>query len=201
MPGKTKNAPTAATPYFTPAALTFLRNLAKHNERDWFTPRKAEFEALLKEPMLAVVRKITDAMLDFARTRFAGKLTIIPCLATTGRAVARGEISGSAVAGVIQRRASAANWKSLKAWFSRCGRSDHKESTCPASILCRRRGYPTTMIVWRARRGASLRMSAAEIATQPAVGVRPTRARWKKIALPRPLARREKFWSSTNVRS
>ena len=39
----------------------------------------------------------------------------------------------------------------------------------------------------RASRGASLRMSAAEIATQPAVGVRPGRARWKKIALPRPL--------------
>ena len=29
-------------------------------------------------------------------------------------------------------------------------------------------------------------MSAAEIATQPAVGVRPGRARWKKIALPPP---------------
>ena len=40
-------------------------------------------------------------------------------------------------------------------------------------------------------------MSAAEIATQPAVGVRPGRARWKKIALPRPCARRRKFWSST----
>lgn len=66
MPGKTKTAPSAATPYFTPAALTFLRNLAKHNEREWFMPRKAEFEALLKEPMLALVRKITDAMLDFA---------------------------------------------------------------------------------------------------------------------------------------
>jgi uncharacterized protein (TIGR02453 family) len=66
MPGKTKTAPAAATPYFTPAALTFLRNLAKHNEREWFTPRKSEFESLLKEPMLAIVRKITDAMLDFA---------------------------------------------------------------------------------------------------------------------------------------
>ncbi|MGA8043252.1 MAG: DUF2461 domain-containing protein, partial [Terracidiphilus sp.] len=47
-------------------ALTFLRNLARHNDREWFTPRKAQFEAELKEPMLAVIRKITDAMLDFA---------------------------------------------------------------------------------------------------------------------------------------
>src|ERR1700679_4164728 len=56
----------AAVPYFRPEALTFLRNLAKHNEREWFQPRKAQFEAELKEPMLAVIRKITDAMMDFA---------------------------------------------------------------------------------------------------------------------------------------
>jgi uncharacterized protein (TIGR02453 family) len=56
----------AAVPYFTPEALKFLRNLARHNDRAWFTPRKAQFEELLKEPMLAVVRKITEAMLDFA---------------------------------------------------------------------------------------------------------------------------------------
>ena len=66
MPTKLKPAPAAADPYFSPDALKFLRNLAKHNDREWFTPRKAEFEALLKEPMLAVVRKVTDAMLDFA---------------------------------------------------------------------------------------------------------------------------------------
>lgn len=61
-----KAAPAAADPYFRPEALTFLRNLAKHNDREWFTPRKAQFEELLREPMLAIVRKITDAMLDFA---------------------------------------------------------------------------------------------------------------------------------------
>jgi uncharacterized protein (TIGR02453 family) len=62
----TKATPPAALPYFRPAALTFLRNLAKHNDREWFTPRKPEFEAELKEPMLAIVRKVTDAMMDFA---------------------------------------------------------------------------------------------------------------------------------------
>src|SRR5579863_589736 len=66
MPRTAKPAPTAAVPYFTPAALTFLRNLARHNDRAWFQPRKPEFEALLREPMLAIVRRITDAMLDFA---------------------------------------------------------------------------------------------------------------------------------------
>jgi uncharacterized protein (TIGR02453 family) len=66
MATKAKPAPAAAVPYFRPEALTFLRNLAKHNDRDWFNPRKAIYEAELKEPMLAIVRKITDAMMDFA---------------------------------------------------------------------------------------------------------------------------------------
>jgi uncharacterized protein (TIGR02453 family) len=66
MATKLKPAPAAALPYLRPAALTFLRNLAKHNDREWFTPRKAQFEAELKEPMLAIVRKVTDAMADFA---------------------------------------------------------------------------------------------------------------------------------------
>jgi len=63
---KPASAPVAAVPYFRPAALTFLRNLARHNDREWFTPRKAVFEAELKEPMLAIIRKVTDAMVEFA---------------------------------------------------------------------------------------------------------------------------------------
>ena len=66
MATKQRHAPATALPYLRPQALTFLRNLARHNDREWFTPRKAEFEAELKEPMLAIVRKITDAMMDFA---------------------------------------------------------------------------------------------------------------------------------------
>lgn len=66
MATKLRSLPAAAVPYFRPEALTFLRNLARHNDREWFTPRKAQFEELLREPMLATIRKITDAMLDFA---------------------------------------------------------------------------------------------------------------------------------------
>ncbi|MDE3186682.1 MAG: DUF2461 domain-containing protein [Acidobacteriota bacterium] len=66
MPRAQKSASIPAVPYFRPEALTFLRNLARHNDRAWFTPRKAVFEAELKEPMLAVIRKVTDAMADFA---------------------------------------------------------------------------------------------------------------------------------------
>src|SRR5450631_4217461 len=66
MPRSEKPAPPAAFPYFRPEALTFLRNLARNNDREWFTPRKPIFEAELKEPMLAIIRKVTDAMMEFA---------------------------------------------------------------------------------------------------------------------------------------
>ena len=65
MPTKNNSSSTALA-YLRPDALTFMRNLAKHNDRDWFNPRKAQFEAELKEPMLAIVRKVTEAMTDFA---------------------------------------------------------------------------------------------------------------------------------------
>lgn len=57
---------TTALPYFRPEALKFLRDLGKHNDRAWFQPRKDVYDAELKEPMLALVRKVTDAMLEFA---------------------------------------------------------------------------------------------------------------------------------------
>ncbi len=61
-----KASPQPVLAYLRPEGLTFLRNLAKNNDREWFNPRKAIYEAELKEPMLAIVRKITDAMIDFA---------------------------------------------------------------------------------------------------------------------------------------
>jgi uncharacterized protein (TIGR02453 family) len=66
MPRTKTPTPSAALPYFRPEALTFLRALARNNDRAWFQPRKPQFEAELKEPMLAVIRKVTEAMLDFA---------------------------------------------------------------------------------------------------------------------------------------
>jgi uncharacterized protein (TIGR02453 family) len=63
---RSKTDPIPAKPYLRPEALKFLRNLARNNDREWFNPRKAIYEAELKEPMLAIVRKVTDAMIDFA---------------------------------------------------------------------------------------------------------------------------------------
>jgi len=65
MATKLKPASTAPA-YLRREALAFLRNLGRHNDREWFTPRKAVFEAELKEPMLAIIRKVTSAMEEFA---------------------------------------------------------------------------------------------------------------------------------------
>jgi len=58
--------PSTAPAHLRPEALKFLRALEKHNDREWFNERKAIYESELKEPMLAIIRKITEAMLDFA---------------------------------------------------------------------------------------------------------------------------------------
>ena len=58
------SAPVAA--HLRPEGFKFLRGIARNNDREWFQPRKATFDAELKEPMLAIIRKVTDAMVDFA---------------------------------------------------------------------------------------------------------------------------------------
>jgi uncharacterized protein (TIGR02453 family) len=64
MKNTVKHEPAPA--HLRPEGLKFLRALARNNDREWFTPRKALFEAELKEPMLAIIRKVTDAMATFA---------------------------------------------------------------------------------------------------------------------------------------
>ncbi|MGD0546545.1 MAG: DUF2461 family protein, partial [Terracidiphilus sp.] len=55
-----KPKPVATPACLRPEALKFLRALQKNNDREWFTPRKAVFEAELKEPMLAIIRKVSE---------------------------------------------------------------------------------------------------------------------------------------------
>jgi uncharacterized protein (TIGR02453 family) len=63
MVAKPALAPAA---HLRPEGLKFLRALQKNNDREWFTPRKAIFEAELKEPMLAIIRKVNVGMEKFA---------------------------------------------------------------------------------------------------------------------------------------
>ncbi len=53
-------------PYFHPDGLKFLRGLKRNNRREWFEPRKPEFERELKLPMLALIERVNRAMQDFA---------------------------------------------------------------------------------------------------------------------------------------
>ena len=62
----TQVAPIVAEPYFHEAGLRFLRSLRRNNRREWFEPRKPEFERELKQPMLALIQTVNSAMEDFA---------------------------------------------------------------------------------------------------------------------------------------
>jgi uncharacterized protein (TIGR02453 family) len=45
-------------PRFTPDALKFLRRLKRNNRREWFQPRKDQYEAAVRRPMLAFVERL-----------------------------------------------------------------------------------------------------------------------------------------------
>jgi uncharacterized protein (TIGR02453 family) len=53
-------------PGFPPAGLTFLRSLARNNNREWFQPRKEVFESQVKAPMLGLVEAINAEFAKFA---------------------------------------------------------------------------------------------------------------------------------------
>jgi uncharacterized protein (TIGR02453 family) len=69
---RTVKSKLATIPHFRKEGLAFLRALVRINKKDpaearaWFNERKAVYEAELKEPMLAIIRHVTDAMLEFA---------------------------------------------------------------------------------------------------------------------------------------
>lgn len=66
MPRTVKPAVSAPAAHLRPQGLAFLRSLARNNDREWFQPRKAIFEAELKQPMLAIIAKVNEAMGTFA---------------------------------------------------------------------------------------------------------------------------------------
>ena len=45
---------------FSPEAMQFLVNLAAHNERAWFQPRKADYERLLKRPFVELCAAVGE---------------------------------------------------------------------------------------------------------------------------------------------
>ncbi len=60
---KAMNSERAALPA---EALTFLRQLKDHNDRDWFAGHKAEYEAHVKAPLLLLAGALSEALAPIA---------------------------------------------------------------------------------------------------------------------------------------
>ena len=51
---------------FSPATLKFLRGLAAHNNKPWFEAHRAEYEAVIKAPMQALIEELDVRLARFA---------------------------------------------------------------------------------------------------------------------------------------
>jgi uncharacterized protein (TIGR02453 family) len=51
-----------ASPRFSPATLSFLKRLKRNNRREWFNARRDEYEAAVRQPMIAVVDQLAVDM-------------------------------------------------------------------------------------------------------------------------------------------
>lgn len=73
-------APIRSQPRFTafdPKALAFLRALKRNNDREWFRERKDRYEALLRQPMIALVERLAEDLREFAPHLVANPKTAI----------------------------------------------------------------------------------------------------------------------------
>lgn len=55
-----------AQPYFTPASLNFLRQLALNNNREWFTAHKADYETHVKLPFLRLIADLAEPLKEIS---------------------------------------------------------------------------------------------------------------------------------------
>lgn len=53
-------------PRFTPKSLSFLRSLARNNDREWFRQRKDQYELHVKAPMIELIEALAVDFQDFA---------------------------------------------------------------------------------------------------------------------------------------
>ena len=50
------------SPRFSKGTLSFLSRLKRNNRRDWFNPRKDEYDAVVRQPMLAILEQLAADM-------------------------------------------------------------------------------------------------------------------------------------------
>ena len=66
VPFRIRAAMTPKFPGFSPEAVKFLRNLAKNNKREWFQPRKQQYDEIIKLPMVQLVECLNTEFAEFA---------------------------------------------------------------------------------------------------------------------------------------
>jgi uncharacterized protein (TIGR02453 family) len=57
---------TRHAPHFPPDTVRFLRALKRNNRREWFQPRKQEYEATVRAPMIAIIDQLAMDFRAFA---------------------------------------------------------------------------------------------------------------------------------------
>ncbi len=55
-----------SAPSFTLRAISFLRSLLRHNDREWFRERKDQYDQYLTAPMVAVIEQLAHDFQEFA---------------------------------------------------------------------------------------------------------------------------------------
>lgn len=62
-------------PRFTPKTVSFLRSLKRHNDREWFKARRAQYERHVRGPMVAVIERLAVDLRRFAPDLVASERT------------------------------------------------------------------------------------------------------------------------------
>jgi uncharacterized protein (TIGR02453 family) len=62
---------TPVVTHFPPETLAFLRSLARNNRRDWFTPRKEQYETVVRGPMVEFVNRLAADLAVWAPDHIA----------------------------------------------------------------------------------------------------------------------------------
>lgn len=70
------NGVSTEAPSFSPELFAFLRELAAHNDRDWFAANKARYVAEVQEPALAFVEDVGLRLPDVSRHLVADPRTV-----------------------------------------------------------------------------------------------------------------------------
>ena len=66
-----------SNPDFSAKSLAFLNALKRHNNREWFRARRDKYEAYVREPMIALVERLSEDLRSFAPDLVASPKTSI----------------------------------------------------------------------------------------------------------------------------